>query len=217
MQRTYQFDGFGFTKLSNELARRLTADGLRHHFPDGALFQQQGDDGNGIWLIESGQVKVCRFGSDGDLTVFAVLGPGDIIGELSFFAGTPRQNDAVADGEVDAIWISAGLLNRLLASTPDLSLFLLQSLAKQLGTALNRLDEERNLSATARLARTLANLAGSEGEKIHCTQQELSDFVGVSRVTTSQILARFEDAGIIERGYGWIGIANADLLRNGFG
>jgi CRP-like cAMP-binding protein len=217
MQRTYQFDGFGFTKLSNELAQRLTADGLRHHFSDGVLFQQQGDDGNGLWLIEAGQVKICRFGSDGDLTVFAVLGPGDIIGELSFFAGTPRQNDAVADGAVCAIWISAGLLNRLLASNPDLSLFLLQSLAKQLGTALNRLDEQRNLSATARLARALANLAGGEGEKIRCTQQELSDFVGVSRVTTGQILTRFEDAGLIERGYGWIELTNADLLRSGFG
>ena len=217
MQRTYHFDGFGFTRLSEELTLRLAADGLRQHFPDGVLLQQQGDDSKGIWLIETGQVKVCRFGNDGDLTVFAVLGPGDIVGELAFFAGTPRQNSIVADGAVDAIWIGAALLKRLLATNPDLSLFLLHSLAKQLGTALDRLDEQRNLSATARLARALVNLAGSEGEKVCCTQQELSDFVGVSRITTGKILAQFEAAGLLSRGYGRIELANANLLKDLFG
>lgn len=53
--------------------------------------------------------------------------------------------------------------------------------------------------------------------KIHCMQQELSDLIGVSRVTTAQILARFERAGLIARSYGWIGIPNPGLLKDSFG
>lgn len=200
-----------------ELAGRLTSEGQKRHFASGALFQQQGDDGNGIWLIETGQVKVCRFGSNGELTVFAVLGPGDLFGELSYFAGTSRQTDALADGAVGAIWIGASLIKKLLGSDPDLSFFLLQSMANQLGAALDRLDDQRNLAAKPRLARALANLAGGDGEKVRCTQQELSDLIGISRVTTGQILAQFEGAGLIERGYGWINIPNPDLLKNNFG
>jgi len=48
-------------------------------------------------------------------------------------------------------------------------------------------------------------------------QQELSDLIGVSRVTTAQILARFERAGLIARSYGWIGIPNPGLLKDSFG
>lgn len=196
---------------------RLTAEGQRRCFADGVLFQQQGDGSDGFWLIETGQVKTCRHSSKGELIVFAVLGPGDLFGELAFFAGTPRQVDALADGDVAAIWIRAPLIRKSLATDPDLSFFLLQSMANQLRVALDRLDEQRNLSATPRLARALANMASGGAPKIHCTQQELSDLIGVSRVTTGQILARFEGAGLIERGYGWIGIPNPDLLKNNFG
>ena len=217
MQRTYHFGEIFSTRLSRELVERLTNEGRRRRFADGVLFQQQGDDSKGFWLIETGQVKTCRHGRNGELTVFAVLGPGDLFGELAFFAGTPRQVDAFADGDVDAIWIGGPVIRKLLAKDPDLSFFLLQSMANQLRVALDRFDEQRNLSAEPRLARALANMASDGAPKIRCTQQELSDLIGVSRVTTGQILARFEGAGLIERGYGWIGIPNPDLLKNSFG
>lgn len=119
---------------------RLTKEGQRRRFGDGVLFQQQGDDSNGFWLIETGQVKTCRHGTKGELTVFAVLGPGDLFGELAFFAGTPRQVDAFADGDVDAIWIGGAVIRKLLATDTDLSFFLLQSMANQLRVALDRFD-----------------------------------------------------------------------------
>jgi CRP/FNR family transcriptional regulator, cyclic AMP receptor protein len=217
MQRTYQFGDIFSTRLSRELVERLTKEGQRRRFADGVLFQQQGEDSNGFWLIETGQVKTCRHGSKGELTVFAVFGPGDIFGELAFFAGIARQVDALADGDVDAIWIGALLIKKLLATDPDFSFFLLQSMANQLRIALDRVEEQRNLSAAPRLARALADMVSRGATKVNCTQQELSDLIGVSRVTTGQILARLERAGLIERGYGWISIPNPGLLKDSFG
>ncbi|MFC4295951.1 Crp/Fnr family transcriptional regulator [Novosphingobium tardum] len=182
----------------------LAGAGRRRHFDDGATIQQQGDEGDGFWLVVSGRVVVCRFAETGDVTVFAVLGPGDLFGELAYFAQVPRQVDAVAEGNVELSWIGAALVDRLLADEPAFAQWLLRSLAHQLRTALDRVDRDRRLSAHARLARVLSDIAVRDGPAITATQQDLADLVGVSRVTTGQALARFAESGLIERGYGRI-------------
>jgi CRP-like cAMP-binding protein len=85
------------------------------------------------------------------------------------------------------------------------------------GPSIDPAEAEVDLSAEARLARALADMAALEGPRLTCTQQELSDFIGVSRVTTGQILSRFAHAGLIKRGYGWIAVPDGTALRTRFG
>jgi CRP-like cAMP-binding protein len=217
MLRTYQFDALSHTRVSGAMAQRLVAEGQRRHFADGAMIQQKGDLLDGFWLITAGRVTARRLRSDGALTLFGVFGPGDLFGDLAYFAGLERQVDALADGPADLVWVDGALVRRLLAAEPDFALLLLQSLATQLRTMIDRVEEGRQMTPEARLAHALANMAAMEGPRLTCTQQELSDFIGVSRVTTGQILSRFAKAGLIERGYGWIAVPDGAALRARFG
>jgi CRP/FNR family cyclic AMP-dependent transcriptional regulator len=215
MQRTYQLSEIAPTHADRQIAALLAGTGRRQRFAAGELIQQQGDAGQGFWLVERGEVMACRFGSAGELTVFAVLGPGDLFGELAHFSDVSRQVDVLAESDVELVRIDPPLIDRLLETEPDFARWLLRSLTSQLRAALDRIEGDRILPAPARIARALDGLAGRSGPSIEITQQQLADFVGVSRVTVGQVLGRLEAAGAIERCYGQIVVRDRPKLLSG--
>ncbi len=212
MQSSYQLSAIGPTRADPALAAVLRGAGQRLSFAAGQLIQQQGDVGDGFWMIESGRVAICRFAPDGGVTTFAVLGSGDLFGELAHFAGTARQVDAVADDAAVLVRVGAAQVDRLLAEQPDFARWLLASLANQLRAALDLIDRDRTLSADARLARLLLDLADREGPLLKVTQQSLADRVGLSRVTIGQVLGRLELAGAVRRHYRQIAVIDRAIL-----
>lgn len=213
MQSTYQFSSVGPTRADPALAALLRREGRRISFAAGQVIQQQGDRGEGFWMIESGRVSICRFAADGGITVFAEIGAGDLFGELAHFAGTVRQVDAVAEVPSVLVRVGAGQIDHLLAKEPDFARALLASLAHQLRQALDQIDRDRRLTAEARIARLLLDLAESEGTELAVTQQSLADRAGVSRVTAGQLLAKFEQAGALQRRYRRVVICNLAALE----
>lgn len=186
--------------------------GVRKRFTSGSQVLHRGDPGTGFWLIESGHVMACRFGPEGERTLFAVLGPGDLIGELACFAGLPQQVHAIAEGEVQLVWIEMVQVERLLEEGPKFAKWLLSALANKLRLALDRVEGVQNLPAKARIARVLSDMAANEGRVLKISQQQLADFVGVSRVTTVQVLSQFAAEGLIERHYRQINVVDTPGL-----
>lgn len=211
MQTTYQLSSLPGTRLDPALARRLLQEGQPRQFGAGAMIQQQGDDGDGFWLIESGTVAVCRFGEAGQVTVFAILGPGDLFGELAYFAQLSRQVDALAQSDARLIRVGSALIERLLDGEPQFARALLNSLAHQLRAALLSIDRERSQSAQQRICRMLADLATRDGPQLRLTQQSLGEVIGVSRITAGQILSKLQADGVIQLGYRKISVI--DLAR----
>lgn len=213
MQRTYQLSDIAPTRAEGALAELLRREGVRRRFPAGAMIQQQGDAAQGFWLIDSGTVSLCRFAENGDVTVYGVLGAGDLFGELAHFAGVARQVDAVADGDAVLVWIPAPLIERLMGEEPAFARWLLKSLANQLRTALDRIDGAGRLSAEARMIRTLVEMARRDGPDIALTQQGLGDLIGVSRITIGPLLRRLEAAGLVELRYRRIRVRDVEGLE----
>jgi len=212
MQRTYQFAEIAPTRAEGRLAELLLREGVTCHFAAGALIQQKGDDGDGFWLVKSGTVSLCRFTADGDVTVFGVLGSGDLFGELAYFAGVTRQVDVVADEAATLVRINAVLIERLLASEPEFARWLLKSISNQLRAAIDQIDGERQLSAQQRLIRLLVDMTRREGAELEISQQKLGELIGVSRVTSGQILRRLSQQGLISLKYGRISVRDQSRL-----
>lgn len=208
MQRTYQFTEITPTRAEGKLAELLLREGVTCHFSTGALVQQKGDDGDGFWLVKSGTVSLCRFTAEGDVTVFGVLGSGDLFGELAYFAGVTRQVDVVADEDATLVRINAVLIERLLASEPEFARWLLKSLSNQLRVLIDQIDGERQLSAHQRMVRLLVDLTRREGVDLKISQQRLGELIGVSRVTSGQILRGLARQRLIKLQYGRITICD---------
>lgn len=208
MPRTYQLSQVAPTRAEGKLAELLLREGAVRHFPAGALVQQQGDEGDGFWLIRSGTISLCRFAADGNITIFGVLGSGDLFGELAYFAGLSRQVDAVADEDATLVRISAPLIERLLADEPEFARWLLKSLSNQLRASLDQIEGHRQLSAEQRMVRTLVEMARRDGLRLVISQQQLGELIGVSRITAGHLLRRLASGGLISLEY------RAILVRN---
>lgn len=212
MQRTYQLAEIAPTRADGGMAALLIREGRRCRFAAGAIIQHQGDAADGFWLVETGAVSICRFGSDGTITVYAVVGPGDLFGELAYFTGMPRQVDVLAETDAALIRIDTALIDRLFQQQPDFGRWLLKSLGNQLRIALDRIEGDRSLSAEARVARVLVGMVWRSGPELHTTQEALANLVGVSRVTVGQILGRLARSGVITLGYRRIVVTNLARL-----
>lgn len=212
MQRTYQLSEITPTRAEGHLAELLLREGTVRHFPTGALVQQKGDDGDGFWMIKSGTVSLCRFAHDGSVTIFGVLGFGDLFGELAYFAGVSRQVDAIAEEEATLVRIGSPLIERLLASESDFARWLLKSLSNQLRASLDRIEADRQLSAQQRMIRVLVDMARREGPSLAMSQQGMGELIGVSRITAGHLLRRLEASGLIGLQYRKISVPDPDRL-----
>lgn len=208
MQRSYHFALAERTGLSQAERERLAAMAPMRSLADGQFVQHQGDPGDAFWVVCEGNVLAGRHAEDGRFTAFAVLGPGDIFGELAFFTGVPRQADAIASGPARLIAIDRPLLRRLMADDIGWAELLLRSLSRQLAVTLDIIDAARRLPTADRLARLLAAMAADAPDRctVRATQQQLADLLGVSRVTLGVALRDLTARGLVERGYGRIRI-----------
>lgn len=167
----------------------------------------------GFFAVVTGQVMVGRYAADGSLTVFGVAGAGDLIGELAFFAGTARITDCVADGPVELVEFDKALFKRVIMADPELTMLLLRSLAGQLRMAFDRIDADRTLSLPDRLAHVLLGMEADSDHDVACTQQQLADLIGVSRVSLGSALRQLEKSGAVAGSYGRIRIVDRALLE----
>lgn len=212
MQRTYQFADSGERADEERLVARLMAAGVRRKFRDGQLIHQQGDVSQGFWIVAQGAVMLGKSDAGGGNTAYAVLGKGDLFGELAYFGGVERQVDATARGDAELVWLSDAVVAPLLAAEPPVAMLLLRSLARQLQSALLVIDERRRLITPVRLARLLIDLVDEDGRTVRATQQELADLLGVSRVALVAALGRLARSGAIARGYRVVTIHDCTAL-----
>jgi CRP/FNR family transcriptional regulator, cyclic AMP receptor protein len=206
---------FLFPSLPAEIRRDLRKTAIVRQYDDGQIIQQRGDASDGFWVIESGQVKMGRYGADGDMRVVAILGAQDSFGEPSCIGEFPRVADAVALGPTELLWISAASFFETLDRSPTTARAVLKMVSAQLQEALDTLMVVRKMPATKQLARTLVALCGTRSPPVTLTirHDELAELVGVSRMTVGTALARLEADGLLTRHYRRLVINEPMALR----
>lgn len=209
--------GTGFVMaLPDRVRRDLLARGQARSFAKGQIIQQRGDAAREFWYIESGSVQIGRYGIDGRLTLFALIGAGDTFGELAFMGEFSRTVDAIAGSDCTLIRIGDSELQSLMDSDPAITRLLLKTMALTVQESFNLIESSRSLSVPQRLAQALLQLCGDQenGTEIMATQQDLADLVGVSRVSLGKALTKLQDAAMVEPGYGSVTIRDRAALRD---
>ena len=165
------------------------------------LFQ---DEGEGPLLIQSGLAKVRAFAADGSEVVMAVLGPGDLFGDMAVLLGGVRSADVVALTPLEAVRLMARPFRELLHEDARLALALARLQAERL-KVLNQRFLLRGSDATTRLLAVLLDLAyrcsaGADPLALipSLPQRELAAMAGLSRETTSRSFSQLRQRGLIE-------------------
>ena len=109
--------------------------------PAGAALMAEGDQlhtGHMLLVLE-GQVTV---DSGADHVALAVVGPGQLLGELALLDGQPRSASCTATTPVRAAALSRQALQRLLEEHPALAARLLAVIAQRIGERLRAFGDQ---------------------------------------------------------------------------
>ena len=167
-----------------------------------ALFSE-GDPGDRLYVVLDGKMKLGRTAADGRENLLAVMGPGEMFGELSLFDPGPRTATATAVAETQLVSMGHDQLKDFLATRPDVASTLLAALARRLRRTNEVLADLVFTDVPGRVAKALLDLAARFGRPVDegvlvahdLTQEELAQLVGASRETVNTALADFASRG----------------------
>ena len=106
-------------------------------FSDGDVICKEGEKGEVMYVIQSGNVKITKKTTSGEVTL-ATLTSGDIFGEMALFDRMPRSATAVASGEVTILSIDKKKLFTTISRDPTLVFKVLETMSQR----IRMLDEE---------------------------------------------------------------------------
>ena len=148
-----------FAGLSDEargaLAERLTR---RPERRSSVIFEES-EPGDRVFLILAGKMKISRRSTDGRENLLAVLGPGDIFGELSLFDPGPRTATATALTDVELASLEHSSLKPWLTDRPEAAELLLRVLARRLRRTNEAMGDLVFTDVPGRVAKQLLDLA----------------------------------------------------------
>jgi CRP-like cAMP-binding protein len=103
----------------NPFAKFLT------HFDNGQVLFHEGDEGDDMYIIQSGRVAIKKKVKDGDTTL-AVLEKGDFFGEMAILERLPRSASAEVVEEGELIVISGEMFGDMIKANPEIAVRMLR-------------------------------------------------------------------------------------------
>lgn len=212
----------GLTKQDNAF---LTARILPVFYPKGGAFFVEGQPANGVFVLRRGRIKESVMSSRGKTAIVRVAGPGVILGLGPVLRGVPYDSTVETLEPTHADFVAKAHFLHVLNTSSQLG----QVVATQLGrnchetyAAIRCLGISETVSE--RLARLLLEWAEcplpNQSSKpaslrilVTLSQQEIGQFIGSTRETTSRVLREFRAKNWISvHGSAWT-IINADAIR----
>jgi CRP-like cAMP-binding protein len=123
------------SSLGADQAAVLCRLGTPVHLQPGSTLFKEGDVSGGVALILSGRIMASTLTEEGHEVVFGVMGPGDLIGELSALDGRPHSATATVMEEADVLVIPASDFKAYVEAHPRLALLLIKILSDRLRDA----------------------------------------------------------------------------------
>jgi len=171
----------------------------------GQILFHEGDRGERLYIITDGKMKLGHTSTDGRESLLAVLGPGELLGELSLFDPGPRTATATALTDVSLMALAHVALRPWLTGRPEVAEALLGALAQRLRRTNEQMADLVFSDVPGRVAKTLLELGEKFGRQLpdglhvthDMTQEELAQLVGASRETVNKALADFAARGWI--------------------
>jgi CRP-like cAMP-binding protein len=201
-----------FSELEDEALEQIAALCQRRRLVAGETLFKKGDEGDALFGIRRGTIRIETGTETGERLTLNVLGAGDVFGEIALLDGHRRTADAVAGEDCEMFVVRRTEFLRFVERNARISLRLIELLCQRLRWMSARMEEVSLLPVSARLARRLAGLALDFGTELTITQGQLSEFVGAARETVSRQLQIWRGKGIVDLRRGHIIILDGRRL-----
>lgn len=195
-----------FSALDDEAAESLLQSMVSLKLNKGQVLFKEGQEGDRLFVIVQGKIKLGTASGDGRENLLSILGPGEMFGELSLFDPEPRASTATAVTDSRLVSLAHDAVIGLVTSHPQTSLELLRRLAQRLRKSNEVLADLVFADVPGRVAKAIMELGERFGvqkdDGLHVnhdlTQEELAQLVGASRETVNKALADFAARGWVK-------------------
>lgn len=185
--------------------------------PKGQFIFFQGDRGDAAYLVYQGAIAIQFSTPDGRELVINEMHPGECFGELALLLEEPRSASALAREDSQVVWIPRDEFLAQVDAEPILMRTLLQTIASRLVNSGERESALAFLHAPVRIAQFLIQRAAEERDQddlVPLSQEEVAQYIGVTRQTVAKILGDWRRNGWIITGRGKIMLVDMDALQS---
>jgi CRP/FNR family transcriptional regulator, cyclic AMP receptor protein len=192
----------------------------RRSFARGEVVFREHDPVDALHLVEEGRFSVRVATPVGGSAIAAILGPGDLFGELALVsdAGDRRLATVAALEPGATLAVHRRDFARLREEHPEMATVLVAILAEQVRVLSRHLLEALYVPADQRVLRRLLELgelyARPDGETVvPLTQEDIAGLAGTSRATVNRVLRDEEARGTVRLRRGRTAVVDRDELR----
>lgn len=198
----------------------MTNPSSHEHFgvrlPAGTIVFRQGDPGQSVYIIRSGEVRVVK-AANGKYRVVSTLGPGEVFGEMAVLTGRPRSATAQVTSDAELLRVPAQRLEEMLSGAGELPIRLLKRLAERLDQA-NRLidvlvEEDPNVRVMLQLLEEDADDVPLDAPA-ETTAEQMALQLGMKKNEARAALRRLVRVGVVEESNGGVVIKDSARLSD---
>jgi len=194
-----------FSSLSEQEFAFLMPRLVQRRFHAGEIIFNEDDACAGLYLVQSGNVRIFKSSAGGREQVLAIDGPGSSIAELPVFDGGNYPASAQAVNECNLFFFSRQDFQALCLQHPQVALKVLRVVGGRLRRLVGIIEELSFTTVRHRLIALLVRLAKSQGSRngeavtlvLPANNSELAAQIGTVRELVSRNLSRLQADGLI--------------------
>jgi CRP-like cAMP-binding protein len=177
-----------------------------HYFKKNEYIYFEDEPSKYIYLIASGRVKIGSYKEDGTEVIRAILGSGEIFGELALAGEEKRQDFAQAlDENTSVCPMSINDMQELMAKNQPLNLKIFKLIGIRIKKLERRIDSLIFKDARTRIVEFLKEMAQEKGKKVgfevmfknYLTHKDIASLTGTSRQTVTTVLNDLKEKNLI--------------------
>jgi CRP/FNR family transcriptional regulator len=194
-----------FTGLAENELTFLSQRSVMRHYGAGEQIFGEGESCQGLYVVETGRIKIFKTSAGGREQVLSIDGPGSSVAELPVFDGGSYPASAAAVTDSVMVFVSRQDFQSLCMEYPSVALRVLKVVGSRLRRLVGIIEELSFTTVKHRLAALLLNMAKESGQKsgksveftLPATNQDLAAMIGTVRELVSRNLSRLQAEGIV--------------------
>ena len=191
----------------------------RRNFEAGRNVMTIEQPGEAVYIILHGTVKIHIEQGERDV-ILAILGAGDMLGEMSLIDSVGRSASAVTLENTLMLWMDKTTFTYMLDNFPPVARNLVKIMSARVRLSDQLIQALATLDVNGRVARQLLAFAEKYGRekdgvtqiRITLTQGDIADLVGASRKRVNQAMVLFKERGLVDDTDGRIAIRDGEGL-----
>ncbi|MBI2679060.1 MAG: Crp/Fnr family transcriptional regulator [Candidatus Koribacter versatilis] len=194
-----------FANLSEGEMAFLVRRAVSRQYKAGEAIFGEGEPCQGLYVVESGRIKVFKMSAGGREQVLAIDGPGASVAELPVFDDGAYPASATAITDARLVFVSKQDFRALCLEHPEVALRVVKIVGGRLRRLVGIIEELSFTTVRHRMAALLLNLAKRSGTKtargveftLPATQQDIAGMIGTVRELVSRNLSRLQAEEIV--------------------